>query len=618
MTRKVLLTSLSDMGHSLSPRYFSVRGEFGYYYCDALLDAEASIKAALACFSIDEIIILGSTGSYDEGDELSTIPLSHGRSLYSADKSTLSSYGLLQYRIAQFADELSLDWKAEDGLPPETRERLIAFIKEFRESDAELKDRKPNRLFDVLSQNAQLYDRFWDAFFERFPELRDDAASCEQWVKGYLYAELKPSAKLELLPVNEGARIRLIPSDHAVDNEQWVDRMMSMQKSIVEEQRDIDLYVSLSSDDVADTFVLMNMLDILVSMPDSGVNLKRLFTVRSERSQLTAAISDDSSGFGVTELVHASRAFLNYGKADMIVNIWERSGIRSESISSLVYAMRHVDVGLSMCNIPEVEAGILRLRQLFADKKVWLDFGSHGMLFSVIVEGIRQDYGSLLEGDGAIPFIDLVKWAYRHQFYQQTLTLIESKAPENLVNTGLFYYCDDEKKAPQITKLFAEQRLELKSYEYYKMDNIEHYFIKTYGRGRVRGGDRDSDPQRAYAAMRTKSVDNSDPSLITGITACSSRETLMNLLFAYYHIGDVRNKINHAETTKLGDSRLVVSESDESAALIRTKDSVDFFIESYEKAVAELQGKKPRVVLISSDDVRRAAENMKQNPRRES
>ena len=142
MTRKVLLTSLSDMGHSLSPRYFSVRGEFGYYYCDALLDAEASIKAALACFSIDEIIILGSTGSYDEGDELSTIPLSHGRSLYSADKSTLSSYGLLQYRIAQFADELSLDWKAEDGLPPETRERLIAFIKEFRESDAELKDRR--------------------------------------------------------------------------------------------------------------------------------------------------------------------------------------------------------------------------------------------------------------------------------------------------------------------------------------------------------------------------------------------------------------------------------------------------------------------------------------------
>ena len=74
MTRKVLLTSLSDMGHSLSPRYFSVRGEFGYYYCDALLDAEASIKAALARFSIDEIIILGSTGSYDEGDELSTIP----------------------------------------------------------------------------------------------------------------------------------------------------------------------------------------------------------------------------------------------------------------------------------------------------------------------------------------------------------------------------------------------------------------------------------------------------------------------------------------------------------------------------------------------------------------
>ena len=35
-------------------------------------------------------------------------------------------------------------------------------------------------------------------------------------------------------------------------------------------------------------------------------------------------------------------------------------------------------------------------------------------------------------------------FTYRHQFYQQTLTLIETNAPENFVKSGVFYYCNDE------------------------------------------------------------------------------------------------------------------------------------------------------------------------------
>ena len=619
MAQNILLTSLSAAGNDLPLRYFSFQKEFGFDYCDALLDAEAGIKAVLARYDIDEIIVIGGDGAYDEKDKPdSAIPLRQGRSLYSEDKASFSTFRLLMYRIAQYADEIVPDRKEEELLPADVREKLTGFIQDFHAGSAELKEIKFNRFFDVLSQNDQICDEFEKALFEAYPDLRNCQSLYARWIRNYLYEALKPSAKLEFLPVNEKTCVRLVPADSMEGNGKWVSNMMAMKNSILLGREDINLYVSLCSDNATDTFILINVLDILTSMPESRVRLKKVFALQDLQDRMAGIIRDDTEVFGVTELFHALHSFVNYGKADMIVKIWEKSNEHNESIAGMVYAMRHVDVGLSMCNIPEVESGILRLRKLFRDEEFWKESGYYGMLFSVIAESIREDYGSLLEGDGNIPFIELVKWAYRHQFYQQTLTLIESKAPENLVNTGLFYYCDDEKKAPQITKLFAEQRLELKSYEYYKMENIEHYFIKTYGRGRVRGGGRDSDPQREYAAMRTKSVDNRDPSLITGITACSSRETLMNLLFAYYHIGDVRNKINHAETTKLGDSRLVVSESDESAALVRTKDSVDFFIESYEKAVAELQGKKPRVVLISSDDVRRAAENMRQNPRRES
>ena len=236
-------------------------------------------------------------------------------------------------------------------------------------------------------------------------------------------------------------------------------------------------------------------------------------------------------------------------------------------------------------------------------------------MFHLVAEGVVRDYGPLLEDD-EISFLELVKWAYRHHFYQQTLTLIESRAPVNLINTGIFYYCDDENEKAQVTKVLALQRLELKSYEYYKMDDIDYYFVKTYDRGRNKGkGDRNADLQETYAALRTESLTNTDPDLITGHTVCDNTETLQNLLYAYYHLGVVRNKLNHASDKDMEDKRLIVAENDMSYALLCLKESIDYFISCYEKALEEVKGKTPNVVKITSQDVRVCAEQLRQDAR---
>lgn len=613
MARNILLTSLSASDDNLPFRYFSIKNEFGYDYCDALLDTEAGIKAVLARHAIDEVTVIGGAGAYNGEDSLEPASLTDGSRLDSKDKSSFSTYDLLRYRIAQYADELPFDRGGVLGcLSGEMQEKLIQFIRDYHESNSGIKTKKFNRLFDELSQNDQIRGSFWSELFCAFPELCDNSGPIKQWVRGYLYSELKATAKLELLPVNDGTRLCLIPEDRMEDSGLWVDSMVTMQKAIVKDEEDINLYILLNSDDAADTFVVMNMLDILVSMPGSGVRLRKIYTVCSTQGGMTGIIRDDTAGFGVTELFHAISAFLNYGKADRIADIWERSGEQNESLAGMVYAMRRVDVGLSMCNIPEVERGILRLRELFRQEKTWRDFGYYGVLFGVIAESIREDYGPLLDGDSDIPFIDLVKWAYRHQFYQQTLTLIESKAPENLVGSGIFYYCDDESQKDQVAELLAKKRLELKPYEYYKIDNIDHYFIKTYDRSGIKGRvERDEDPQQVYAALRTRSIENKDPSVITGFTACDSIETLQNLLFAYYHIGVVRNKISHADEIAMADKRLMVSESDDISAFSWMKESIDFFIETYEKAMVQVKGKKPKVVTITGEYVRMTAERIK-------
>jgi uncharacterized phage-like protein YoqJ len=108
-----------------------------------------------------------------------------------------------------------------------------------------------------------------------------------------------------------------------------------------------------------------------------------------------------------------------------------------------------------------------------------------------------------------------------------------------------------------------------------------------------------------------------DPALITGFTACDDRKKVENLLCAYDYIGEVRNKISHANAQVLSDGRLMVSESDESAALLLTKESIEYFIDCYEKAMAEVQGKNPHVVLITTKDVKKVAEQMKYEKRSE-
>ena len=279
MARNILLTSLGAAEQDLPLRYFSLQKDYGFHYCDALLDAEAGIKAILARYPIDEVIVIGSDGSYDSKDDLATLFLFDGKNLYSADRASLSAYRLLRYRIAQYADEKALEQEAEDALLPEdTRGKLIRFIQEFHEKTPELKNSKFNRLFDALSQSDQLYEDFVRALFAAFPDLRDRHSSCMRWVRNYLYASLKLSAKLELLSVNEKTCIRLIPEERVEDGSQWVDYMMSASYSIAESNEDIHLYVSLSSDDATDTFVVINLLDILVSMPQSKVRLEKIFT----------------------------------------------------------------------------------------------------------------------------------------------------------------------------------------------------------------------------------------------------------------------------------------------------------------------------------------------------
>ena len=613
MTRNIILTSLEGLNNDRALRYYSVQKEFGFEYCEALQSMEASTKFILSRFPIDEILVIGEEGSNEEGDSKKTFRLKDGSSLYSEDQLTLSAFNLYRSRIAQYIDELSLEQKAYDSLlPEEVKLKIIDFIRDFQEKNSKRETKRLNRFFDELSGSRQLFQQFSEALLAAVPETRKGPLLAMIWVKNYLYIQLKPTFKLEILPANENIRARYIPASMLENRDDWFENIFDVDQNASGDQDEINLYLSLGNDSVVDPHLLQNMLNILVSTPGSKVHLKKIYKVSEPAGDLTGEILDNTSISMTADLVAAAHAFLNYSKTDMLVDFWENCGAHDERISSLIYAARHVDIGISMCNIPEVQEGILQLRRLFNDKRSWTANGEYGLIFGIIAGCIQADYKPMLEGDGDISFIELIKWAYRHQLYQQVLTLIETHAPTHLVNSGIFYYCGDEKESERVTKLLGLERMELKPYEYYKMDDISHYFIKNYDRGSVRlNGSRDEDRNMVYAEMRAKSIDNKDPDKISGHTACGNIETVKNVLYAYFNLGTVRNKISHSDSDAMAEKRLIVSKKDVSYAMHLMMQSIEYFIMNYEKALAETKGKTPKIVYISSDDVRKAADSMK-------
>ena len=613
MAQNILLTSLDALGRERPLRYYSVRGEFGYNYCEALQSMEASTRYILAHFPIDEILVVGEEASPDDGNSNKPVRLKDAGDLYSADPSSLSAFDLYRYRIAQYIDEMNLEQQAYDALlPEEDRSKLAGFISSFQEQNSERETKRLNRFFDELACSRPLFERFRDALFGAFPENRRDPRLTMKWVKNYLYAQLKPSAKLEILQDNEDICARYIPADMLSKRDYWFNSILEVDQDVLDGKDEINLYVSLGNDSVVDDHLLLNMLDILISTPGSNIHLKKIFKVSEAAGDLTGEIKDNTAVTRSTDLVAAAHAFLNYSKTDMLVEFWENSGEHNERINRLVYAARHVDVGISMCNIAEVQQGIQQLRNLARDDRPWTDSGVYGLLFGLIAGCIRADYGVLLEGDGTIPFIELIKWAYRHQLYQQVLTLIETHAPANMVGTGIFYYCDDEARAGEITKLLALQRLELKPYEYYRMDDLDHYFVKNYDRAAARlNGNRDEDRHLVYARLRAQSIEKPDPAKINGHTACSNIATVQNVLYAYYLIGEVRNKISHADSKAMAELRLEIADSNTSFAMVLMQQSIEYFIMSYEAAMEEVRDKNPKIVTITPDNVRNAANRMR-------
>ena len=372
MKYNVMITSLYGGGSRKDVEYYYTNDGNRSMYCDAILSAEASSKYILAHHHIDEIVTLGSKTTFDPGDELVSIVLREGSSFYASDTAELSAYSLLRYRLAQYIDEIKIEEQdLRDLLSEEEQKAVNEFLKTFfREYIQPRGNIKYNKFFDALMKDEDLRKHMVSELINAIPEAMADPDRYLAWIKNLLYEDLKDTSKLELLEGNENVKIRFVPTDggDSLTFAYTLSEGFSQLAADNNDDLDLDLYICIQSEDANDTVALMNFINIIKMMPDARVRIVKIATGSHSIDGFINEIADDTEFYGVSDLLSGSSAFMKYGKTDLLMEYWKKKNISNEYIDRLLYAMRNIDYGISLCDVADIERGINSLRRLFAEK----------------------------------------------------------------------------------------------------------------------------------------------------------------------------------------------------------------------------------------------------------
>ena len=618
MKYRVLITSLPSEDPGEGIRYYRVRNGLKNVYCDALTAAEACSKYILSTYRIDSIVTFGSRSTYDDGDESRAIPLSEGSDLYASDFRKMSTFSLYRYRLAEFLDEINSEVQdIRELLSPEEQAEAERFIKTyFREKVNTDRKHKMNRFFDRLVRDKDLLNDMAEERKKVIPVVADEPERFDQWVRHYLYDRFRDSGKMELLEGNEDVDLRFVTSaGKENDREVFVDTLLNNLRLINDllptdrEDDELELYLCLNNDNAINSLIITTLMDTIRYMPGTRTNIARVITTGFLEDTGIGVISDDTEIFGVTDILAGARAFLTYGKADILIDYWTGTGISNPAIERIIYAMRNIDTGISLCDISDIERGMNTLRTFFANNQKIDGNTFPEKYFNIIIGVIRQDYGSLLTGDH-IEFMDLVKWAYRKGFWQQTLTLIESRAPGDFVKKGFFYYCDSQSSREKAVRILGEIYYALKAAEKHKFRDVDHYYIKFYSRRRVVQQDNKKMYQMSYTRTRIRELSTEEDDLIRALTVCPDKNALSELLFSYYYLGDIRNAINHAQD-EFGGFAAVMDDSDFSERMNTIAQSIEYFIHCYDKVREITPDPEEQILRIQTDELEEYAVRLK-------
>lgn len=226
------------------------------------------------------------------------------------------------------------------------------------------------------------------------------------------------------------------------------------------------------------------------------------------------------------DLVTAYQIFKKYGWGTQLAEYFDESDSAENAIAR---AISEISDSIKICNIDGFDRGLDNLSNAI---RQWKESDHANSEMNFIINDIEKDYRTLISRDSiAMKYIEQIKWCLRKDFIQQAVTIFESKVPAEFVHNAIYYYCNKHDNRQVIlngfVQIYNNYVNNRKTYETYKLADINHYWVKYYAR----------DNNKGNVNIRGHYGNDQDSQL---------EANAISLIRKYINICKKRNNVNHA------------------------------------------------------------------------
>lgn len=151
-----------------------------------------------------------------------------------------------------------------------------------------------------------------------------------------------------------------------------------------------------------------------------GVPVREAYSVAFTDKNTVKPIISETEQMKIFDFVSGINEFITCGRADTLTEYYKEKS-KYNFQNDIVSKITTVANGIQWCCVPEFERGLTSLQEYFqqhADKNA-------DPYLSIYIDDIKRDYQNLVLSKYSV--VDEINWCIKKKFYQQALTLIESR-----------------------------------------------------------------------------------------------------------------------------------------------------------------------------------------------
>ena len=162
------------------------------------------------------------------------------------------------------------------------------------------------------------------------------------------------------------------------------------------------------------------------------INVEAAYAVEFGSNSQTSRIISETENMKIYDFVAGVNEFITCGRADTLKKYSDDSRQPSTSQEQeLIKAIHNVANGIQWCCMPEFETGLKNLQYFFRENSDYATDNDQFSYLDIYKKDIELDYQELVKEHNVA---DEINWCLKKGFFQQALTLIESKIPVLLID----------------------------------------------------------------------------------------------------------------------------------------------------------------------------------------